>query len=278
MTQAPDLIRPAALGERAHPAPARFGSSLGRRLRPWLSIVVLVVGWQALASAGALDPQTLPGPATLITTGWSMLTDGSLVEALWVSLMRVVVGSLIGVAAGLVAGVAAGFSRIADDILDRPFQMVRTVPFTALTPLFILWFGLGETPKVMLVVVAVIVPVYLNTVGGVRGVDPKLLEVATVYKLSALQTARRVLLPGALGPVLTGLRFALGVAWVAVIIAESVNADSGIGYLLTNARTYSRTDVVMVCIAVYAILGLLTDACVRLLEARLLRWRHPSRR
>jgi sulfonate transport system permease protein len=258
---------------RTPPPPPMPRRSARKRLRPWLSTLAVVVLWQVLASLGALDPRTLPGPLALLGTAAGMVADGSLPRALAVSLLRVLAGSALGVAVGLSAGVLAGFSRIAEDVLDRPVQMVRTVPFTALTPLFILWFGLGEAPKVLLIAVATVVPVYLNTFGGVRDVDRGLVEVAAVYRLSSWQTARRVLLPGALPQVLVGLRFALGVAWVAVIIAETVNASAGLGFLLTNARTYARTDVVMVCIAVYALLGLLTDAAVRLLEGRLLRWR-----
>lgn len=257
----------------APPPPPAARRSPRERLRPWLSTLAVVLVWQVLAALGALDPRTLPGPVALLRTAAGMVADGSLPHALAVSLLRVLAGSALGIGLGLVAGVLAGFSRIAEDVLDRPFQMVRTIPFTALTPLFILWFGLGEAPKVALVAVATVVPVYLNTFGGVRDVDRRLVEVAKVYRLSNAQTARRVLLPGALPQVLVGLRFALGVGWVAVIIAETVNASAGIGFLLTNARSYARTDVVVVCIAVYALLGLLTDAAVRLLEARLLRWR-----
>jgi sulfonate transport system permease protein len=139
--------------------------------------------------------------------------------------------------------------------------------------LFILWFGLGETPKVLLIVVASAVPVYVNTFAGVRNVDRKLVEVAHLYRLGRLHTARTVLLPGALPSVLTGLRFALGNAWIAVIIAETVNSDAGIGFVLINAQQFIQTDVVVLCIAVYAVLGLLTDWLVRVLERSLLSWR-----
>lgn len=243
------------------------------RWRPWLSSAAIVVVWQLLSRTGVLDPRTLPGPLVLLRTAGAALADGSLPHALGVSLLRVLAGSAAGVSVGLLAGLLAGFSKLAEDVVDKPFQMVRTIPFTALTPLLILWFGLGEAPKIALIALATVVPVYLNTFAGVRDVDRGLVEVATVYRLSRRQTARRVLLPGALPSILVGLRFALGVAWVAVIVAETVNASAGIGFLLTNARTYARTDVVMVCIAVYAALGLLTDAAVRLLERRLLRWR-----
>ncbi|WP_432546025.1 ABC transporter permease [Kineococcus sp. SYSU DK004] len=252
------------------------GTVLLTGARPWLSTLALLVLWQALATAGALDPRTLPGPDVLARTAAELLRSGELAGAVGVSLARVAAGTVLGVGLGLAAGLLAGLSRLAHDVVDRPVQMVRTVPFTALVPLFLLWFGLGETPKVALVVVATAVPLYLNTVAGVRGVDHRLVEVARVNGLSRWRTVRRVLLPGALPSVLVGLRFALGVAWVAVIVAETVNADRGVGHLLTTGRTYARTDVVVVCIALYAALGALTDAAVRALEARLLRWRTPA--
>lgn len=247
------------------------------RVRPWLSTVLVLVLWQVLASAGAVSAQVLPGPITLVGTGWTMILDGSLPEALRVSLLRVLAGATIGIAAGLALGLLSGFVRWGEDIIDKPLQMIRTVPFTALSPLLILWFGLQETPKVVLIVIATVVPTYLNTFSGVRNVDRKLVEVGTAYTFTPWQTATRVLLPGAVPAIMVGLRQALGVAWIAVIIAEMVNANAGIGYLLTNARTYVRTDVVMVCVVLYAVLGLVTDGIVRAVEKPLLRWRNPQR-
>lgn len=232
--------------------------------------------WQLVATAGALPSSVLPGPVELLGTAATLVRDGTLPEALLVSLLRVLAGAGAGIAVGLALGLLSGLSRVGEDVVDRPVQMVRTIPFTALTPLLMLWLGLGEAPKVVLVAIATAVPMYVNTVGGVRGVDDRLLEVARVYGLGTWRTVTQVVLPGALGTVLVGLRHALGIAWVAVIVAETVNASSGIGYQLTNARTYVRTDVVMVCIAVYAVLGLLTDGVVRLAERRLLHWREPS--
>lgn len=246
-------------------------------MRRWASTLAIIVLWQLIAALGLFPPAVLPGPVTLLGTAAVMVADGSLPGALVVSLARVLVGSAIGIFLGLLLGLVAGLWRAGEDLVDRPVQMLRTIPFTALTPLLILWFGLGEAPKIALIVIATVVPVYLNTFSGVRSVDPKLVEVATVYRLSPRQRAVRMLLPGALAPVLVGLRYALGLAWIAVIVAETVNASAGVGHLLTTARTYVRTDIMLVCIVVYAVLGLLTDALVRLAENRLLRWRAPAR-
>lgn len=246
-------------------------------LRRWWSTIGLVVLWQIVASLRLVPEVVLPGPSDLVETASTMVGDGSLQWALLVSLGRVAAGSALGLGAGLLFGLVAGLSRLGEDIVDRPLQALRTIPFTALGPLFILWFGLGEAPKVLLVAIATLIPTYLNTSAGVRGVDSHLVEMARAYNVPRSRIIRRVVLAGALPSVLTGVRFALGLAWVAVIVAETINASEGLGFLLTNARTYVRTDIVMVCIAVYAGLGLLTDAIVRGLEVYLLRWRSPNR-
>ena len=179
----------------------------------------------------------------------------------------------MGLLLAITIGVASGFSHIGELVVDKPIQMARAIPFTALVPLFILWFGIGEESKIFLVAWAVFVPLYLNTFSGIRNVDRRLVEVARVYKLSALEISFRVLLHGALPSVLVGLRYSLGLGWAVLIVAESVNAKSGIGAMLSTARQYAQTDVVLLCISLYAVLGLLTDAFVRALEIRLLRWR-----
>ncbi len=244
-----------------------------RAVRPWLSTVALLVAWQVATSAGHVPPTVLPTPSTVLSTAAGLVRDGTLPHALLVSLGRAAAGSAIGVTVGLALGLLAGLSRVGADVVDRPIQMVRTVPFTALTPLLVLWAGLGEAPRVTLVALATAVPMYLNGVGGVRGVDPLLREVAATLHLGRLRTVWHVLLPGALPTVLVGLRHALGLAWVAVVVAETVNATSGIGHLLTTGRTYVRTDVVLVCVAVYALLGVATDAVVRAVERPVLRRR-----
>ncbi|MEL5990768.1 ABC transporter permease [Microbacterium phosphatis] len=209
----------------------------------------------------------------MLAAAGTLIADGELTAALAASLPRATIGTVAGAATGILLGFVAGSSRLGSDIVDRPMQMVRAVPFTALTPLFILWFGIGELPKIALVAVGTAVPLYLNTYAGIRGVDRHLVEVMRVLDAGRLMLWRKLLLPAALPQILTGLRFGLGIGWIALIVAETVAASSGIGFLLTTARQYSRTDVVIVCIVVYALLGVLTDLLVRLLEARLLSWR-----
>lgn len=244
-----------------------------RGLRPWLSIVAVLVIWWVADVFGALNPRVLPGPLAVATALVTIVSDGLLVEALAASLPRVGWGLLLGGLSGVFLGFCASYWRIGEDLIDRPVQAIKAIPFTALTPLFILWFGIEELPKILLVAVGVAVPLYLNTYSGIRGVDRKLIEVARVYDPRAWTIARDILLPGALPQILTGFRYGLSIGWVALIVAESIAASSGIGFLLTNARTYAQTDVVIVCILVYAFLGVLTDLIVRQLERSLLRWR-----
>ncbi|RJO78383.1 ABC transporter permease subunit [Nocardia panacis] len=257
--------------------PARIRRD-GRWLRV-VSPVALVLVWQIASASGALAPELLAAPATVLRTAWDLLAAGTLQHAIGVSLGRAAVGFVLGAAAGIGLAVVAGLSRIGEYLVDPPVQMLRTVPFYGLIPLLILWFGIGEPPKIVLVAFGVAIPLYLNTFAGIRGVDPKLAELARVQQLGRFALIGHLVLPGALPQTLVGLRQSLGVAWLALIVAEQVNADAGIGYLINDAREFLRTDIIVVGLLVYGLLGLLTDALVRLIERRALRWRRefPTR-
>ncbi|MDR6174893.1 sulfonate transport system permease protein [Nocardioides zeae] len=242
------------------------------RLAPWVSPLLIVVAWAGAYEVGLLDPRVLPSPVEVVRSGVALARDGVLLPALGTSLVRVVVGTAIGVALGLALGLASGYSRLGELVVDRPLQMLRAVPFNALLPLFVIAFGVGETMKVLLIAAGVLVPIYLNTAAGIRQVDPRLVEVARVYRFSRPVVAYRVLLLGALPSVLTGLRFALAIAWIALVTSELVNTTSGLGFVLTQAQRFVRPEQVVLCIVLYALLGVLTDALVRLLEGRLLVW------
>jgi sulfonate transport system permease protein len=220
-----------------------------------------------------LSPKDLAAPSTILTAAWDLIQNGQLPDALAVSLRRAALGLVVGVAAATVLGTIAGLSRAGDTIVDPPMQMLRTLPLFGLIPLFILWFGIGETPKVLLVALGVVIPLYLNLVAALRGIDPELYEVADSLRLTRRERIRHILLPGALPGALVGLRQSLGVAWLALVVAEQVNAGSGLGYMINNARDFLQTDVVVVGLLTYAVLGLVTDALVRVLERRALRWR-----
>jgi sulfonate transport system permease protein len=244
----------------------------GPRLR-YLSLVAVLVLWYVADKADWISADTFPGPAAVWHAALDLAQSGKLVDALQVSLTRVVIGGLIGVSLGIGLGLLAGFSHLVESVLDTPLQALRAVPFTALVPIFILWLGIGEAPKIAIVAFAVFFPVYINTYAGIRSVDVKYAEVAQVYGLSRVAVARRVLLPGALPGILVGIRYALALSWISVIVAEQLNASSGIGFLLVNARQFLQVDVMFVCLVLYALLGVLTDVVYRFVERRLLVWR-----
>ncbi|WP_420880809.1 ABC transporter permease [Rhodococcus sp. (in: high G+C Gram-positive bacteria)] len=269
----PKGLAEAAATDAAAPEQAQQSRRSWTPLLRLISPLVLLVLWQLLSSAGLVSDKTLASPAQVISAAAELWSDGSLQDALAVSVQRVLLGAVLGIVVAVLLGVLAGFSRIVELAIDPPIQMLRTVPFLGLIPLFIIWFGIGEQPKVFLVALGVMFPLYLNLFAGIRSIDGKLIEAAETLGLNKFQLALHVILPGALPQALTGLRMSLGVAWLALIVAEQINADAGLGYLINNARIYFRIDIVIFGLLVYAFLGLATDAIVRALEGRLLTWR-----
>ncbi|CAL9325144.1 MULTISPECIES: ABC transporter permease [Streptomyces] len=244
-----------------------------RWLRRTTGPVLLLALWQLLSSTGALPPDVLASPGRIARVAGDMVADGSLPAAMGTSLRRVAAGLLLGLVVGTGLALISGLFRIGEDLVDAPVQMLRTVPFVGLIPLFIIWFGIGEAPKVAIITLGVTFPLYLNVYAGIRGVDAQLIEAGESLGLSRWGLVRHVVLPGALPGAMTGLRYSLGIAWLALVFAEQVNADSGIGFLMVQARDFLRTDVIVVCLVVYAFLGLLADFIVRSLEKVLLQWR-----
>jgi sulfonate transport system permease protein len=215
----------------------------------------------------------LAQPSTIATTGWRLAGSGELGSALLVSSSRIALGLVFGVTAGVTLGLLSGLSRWGDALLDPPVQALRTLPHLGLVPLFILWFGIDETPKVLLIAMGVAFPLYLAIHSGVRQSDQKLMEAAKVLGFTQWQRVWHVSLPSALPHALVGLRQGLGMAWLSLIVAEQVNSSTGLGYLINNAREFLQTDVIVVGLVLYAALGLLTDVLVRMLESRALAWR-----
>ena len=235
--------------------------------------VVLLFAWWYACHAGWLTEQIFASPGQVWSTFIQMAENGLLWSNLSASLQLAFTGLAIGAAAGLILGVFTGFTHLGDRVLDPVLQMFRTVPFLALSPLFIVWFGIGTEPKLVLIAVATAFPLYLNTHGGVRHVDRKTIEVARVYGVSRLRLVWEIVLPEALPSLLVGIRVALGTALLALIFAEQINAIKGIGYLMTSAEEYFQTNILVVCIVIYAVWGLLADLTVRLLERVLMPWR-----
>ncbi|QDX21326.1 aliphatic sulfonate ABC transporter permease SsuC [Pandoraea pnomenusa] len=275
---APDPTRVKGAGTaRAHTQKAvrRHARVATRRLTPWLVPAALVVLWQLAAQYGWLASRVLPAPSAVADAAWQLAASGEIWRDIAVSTARALVGFAIGGSLGLMLGMLTGVSRVAETALDSSFQMLRNIPHLALIPLVILWFGIDETAKLFLVAIGVFFPMYLNTYAGIRAVDPQLVEMARSYGLRGWSLYRDVILPGALPSILVGVRFSLGLMWVTLIVAETISAQSGIGYLTMNAREFLQTDIVLVGILLYALLGKLADVLARALEFRWLRW-HPA--
>ncbi|AGU49676.1 putative aliphatic sulfonates ABC transporter, permease protein SsuC [Variovorax paradoxus B4] len=273
--QVQELPAVAPSEENAGGALKAFGANVAGRLVPWLVPVGLIVFWQIASSLGWLSTRVLPAPVDVVKAAWALAVSGELWTHVKVSAGRALAGLAIGGGTGLVLGLLTGSVKFFETLLDSTIQMVRNIPALALIPLVILWFGIDESAKLFLISVSVFFPIYLNTFHGIRNVDPQLIEMGRTYGLSRWQLYREVILPGALSSILVGLRFSLGLMWVILIVAETISAQAGIGYLTMNAREFLQTDIVLVGILLYALLGKLADLFARGLEQWWLRW-HPG--
>lgn len=268
------LVSPTAIGSRGAVDPERarrvaIPETVWRLLVPLL----LVITWQAISSLGWVNDFVLPSPAAVLQAYGELWQSGDLQAALHISLWRAGLGLLIGGGAGLLLGLAAGLSRSAERGYDALLQMLRTIPFIALVPIFVVWFGIGETSKIALIVGASITPMYLSVYHAIRGIDPKLSELGQAFHLSRQHYIRLIVLPMALPGILVGTRYAAAAALLALVAAEQINASAGIGFILNNANQFQRTDIILAGILVYAVLGILVDALLRHIEQRVLSWR-----
>jgi sulfonate transport system permease protein len=265
-------------GEPRRPLPRNTVKNSPRPIvsAQWLRLaspIALLAVWQLASSLGWISSRSLASPEQVLASLYQLIIDGELSRHLLVSMGRAAKGLAIAIVLGGGLALISGLSRAGEYIIDAPMQMLRTLPVLALIPLFIIWFGIGEAPKVALVAVAAAFPIYLTLYAGIRGVDAKLVEVARVLGLSRAELTWHVVLPGALPTALVGLRYALGLSWLILVAAEQINASSGIGFLMNDARDFMRTDIIVVGLTVYALLGLAVDILVRWLERRLLAWR-----
>jgi sulfonate transport system permease protein len=243
-----------------------------RSVRRLFTPVILVAAWQIAASTGYVNPNFVGSPAGVASSFHDLFVSGELSRHLGVSLWRALFGLLVGSSAGLVFGVVVGLSQRGEDLLDSTFQAVRTLPLLGLIPLFILWFGLGETPRILLIALGSFFPIYINVFKGIRGVDVRLIELASSYGLNPLQLMRDVILPSALPSALVGLRYAIGIAWLCLVVAEQVNATAGLGWVIIQANQLGQTSVVITALVIYAIVGVVADLVVRAIERRVLSW------
>lgn len=249
--------------------------SLNHPIIPWLVPVGFLLIWQFLSQIGWLSNRVLPAPTDVVQAAIKLTLSGELFKHILISTQRAIAGFIVGGIIGVGLGLLNGISLRAEKVLDTSLQMIRNIPHLALIPLVILWFGIGEEAKLFLVSFGVFFPLYINTFYGIKTVDAGLIEMGKVYGLSSWGLFWQVILPGALPSILVGVRYGLGIMWLTLIVAETIAANSGIGYMAMNAREFMRTDVVVLSILMYALLGKLADAIACGLEAKLLQW-HPS--
>lgn len=266
-----------------HPELERLASSVGGRRRMFggtagalpraAGVLLLFVVWEIASRAGWIDDQTLGAPSSAVLTGWDMIRDGSLPRAMWASTQRVLWALLIGVPAGALLAAIAGSSRTGDAVVDANVQMLRYVPLLAVQPLLILRLGVGESTKIALIALGVAFPVYVNTVAAIRSIDTGHHELADMLGIGVWRRLHRVVIPGAAAGFLVGVRYAMAVAWLLLIVAEQINAHEGLGVLAVRAQAFVRTDEIVVIIGVYAALGVACDVFLRGIERVVLRWR-----
>jgi sulfonate transport system permease protein len=254
----------------------RWRQRLSWPLGIYTTPLAILILWQILSSAGVLSPTAAPAPSVIAETGWHLWQQGILPQDLVISLVhRALVGFALGLGAGLVTGVLGGLLRSGENLFNGVVQIFNTIPILAILPVMIVWFGIDETPKILIIAFGAFVPIYLNLFAAIRNVDQRLVEMARTTGAGTWRLVTRVFFPGAMPGFLVGLRFALAYSILGLVAAETLNASQGIGFLITNGQTYMQPDQVWVGLVIYAILGLLADQFVRLLQRVLLRWR-PS--
>ena len=246
-----------------------------KQIAPWIVPILLIILWQLLVQFGWLTTRILPAPTAVIQAAITLASSGELLHHVITSSTRALVGLLIGGTIGFVLGLLNGVFPLAEKLLDSSVQMLRNIPHLAMIPLVIVWFGIGEPAKIFLVAIGVMFPIYLNTFHGIHTIDKGLLEMGKVYGLKPVEQFWQIILPGALPSILVGLRYALGIMWLTLIVAETIASDSGIGYMAMNAREFMQTDVIVFSILIYAGLGKLADSTAKMLEEKLLQW-HPN--
>ncbi|GBF77802.1 hypothetical protein PA598K_06373 [Paenibacillus sp. 598K] len=242
-------------------------------LHGWLVPLLVLLLWQLVSSADLLSDTLLPSPLQIVQAFAALLVSGELARHLGISMYRALLGFALGGALGLLIGISSGLGKLVEKTLDPTLQMLRTVPLLAVIPLFILWFGIGEFSKVLLISAGTFFPIYLNTFLGIRSVDVKLYQVSRILEYTRLQQITGLILPAALPNILLGVRLSLGVSWLLLVVAEMMGTSAGVGYMIQDARAYSETAVVFVGIILFALVGKLSDSAVRRLERSWLRWR-----
>jgi sulfonate transport system permease protein len=269
----PDLLAAPSLSrERVIAAAQRL---LVSDAASWIVPAALLLAWQGASQLGVLPTNVLPAPTEVVNAVWRLSASGELLQNIAVSARRAAIGFLIGGSLAFAFGLLNGVSKVGEKLTDTTFQMIRNIPNLAMVPLVILWFGIEDSARIFLVALGVFFPIYINTYHGIRTADIQLVEMGRSYGMSNVELFRRVILPGALPSIFVGLRYALGIMWLTLIVAETIAANAGIGYMAMNAREFMQLDVVVLSILLYALLGKLADSVARLLERTTLKW-HPA--
>ncbi|MGG3284206.1 ABC transporter permease [Paenibacillus solani] len=281
MSHTSELVLPAAGQPPAEQPLHTLASLRSKRRRASIRIIalgsafpVLVLAiWQLAGNFGWINTLFLPTPAAILKSLWGLIVSGDMTTHLGISLGRAAAGFALGGSLGLVFGILTGFSRKSEIFLDPTVQILRMIPHLAIAPLIILWFGFGETSKVLIIAKGAFFPLYINTFLGIRRVDNKLVEVSGVLQYSRFQQITKLIIPSALPGILMGLRLSLAVSWLGLVVAELIGSQSGVGFLINLAKQSSLTEQIFVGVLVFAVVGMLVDLFVRSLERRLLKWR-----
>ena len=241
-----------------------------------LGLIVPVAGiivWELLSRFGVFPPNALPAPSVIGQTIFDLGRSGELWQHAGITLWRIAVGFFLGAAVGTLLGGLTGYVSLARKLLDPLLQSLRNIPSMAWVPLFLLWMGIQETSKIALIALGAFFPVYLNLSSGMSHVDPKLIEVGKVYRLTGLQMIRRVILPAALPEYIVGLRSGLSLAWMFVVAAEIMGASRGLGFLMIDGQMTGRASIILASVILFAALGKATDLLLETAGRRLLRYK-----
>ncbi|MBW6435063.1 ABC transporter permease [Actinoplanes hulinensis] len=251
----------------------RLGPGHRIRFSFWFGPALALAIWSIGSATGLIKPAILSAPWDVVVAFQDQWVNHDLLGNIVASLQRSLVGLTLGVVTGAVLAVISGLSRFGESLIDGPIQIKRSVPTLAIIPLFIAWFGIGEEMKVITIALISLVPIYIHTHNGLRGIDGKYAELAETIGINHGEFVRHVVLPGALPGFLLGMRFAVTSSLLGLVVVEHYNAVAGIGYMITLAEQYGQTDVIVVGLVIYGVFGYCADSAVRFTGRRVLAWR-----